>query len=131
MATKATPQGLTAEQEEILKSGNFVLHAVYQADMQGMMLPPIYAPLYVVNVAGDTLHFIAEGKAGIRTMRALNLFDNKPRDMPPKAVSPDEVLVEYPRFCAWMEAQERAAAQAHGVLCLAMAALRGDAFEPS
>jgi hypothetical protein len=90
MATKPHQDGLNAEQAAILTSGNFVLHAVYQGGTDGRTRGAIYRPLYVVGVENGVLEFIAEPVGEIRTMRALNLFENAPHDMPPKVMSPHE-----------------------------------------
>jgi hypothetical protein len=101
MATKPSPTGLSDEQAAILTSGNFVLHAVYQGGTDGYTRSAIYQPLYVVGVENGELQFLAEPVGAIRTMRALNLFENAPRDMPPMVIIP-EVAETYPSFCRFI-----------------------------
>lgn len=102
MATKPVPTGLSDEQAAILTPGNFVLHAVYQSGTDGYTRGAIYQPLYVVgvNVVGEKegligppgtwLDFISEPVGRIRSMRALNLFENAPKNMPPKVITAEE-----------------------------------------
>jgi hypothetical protein len=128
MATKPTPTGLNDEQAAILTPGNFVLHAVYQGGTDGYTRSAIYQPLYVVDVEGETLHFIAEPVGEIRTMRALNLFENAPKGMPPKVVTPEEA----DKFVGFSSAVSRASAYCQErakVFDDADTALRGGLFE--